>query len=174
MTPRPSLAKLQYAITQWAAGQDATIEGQFFDAPATPVSDGPDIPLTVILLDHGGIDQFLITRTVSGNTVSPVALSSADLDAWLDLIQGSHPCRVQVMYDACFSGTFLDNLGSGAADRIIITSASGVSPAFFTVNGTVSFSQFFFNNLMAGQDLKSSFNLAAAAIGCSLQTKPPN
>ncbi len=160
----PSLDNMRYAITGWAAAEGGTVDGHWFNGPTSPVSSDPDVPLTVYLLDHGGVDSFLVDRIVVGETVTPVVLSADSLDGWLDDIQTSHPCRVNVIYDACYSGSFIDNLGSGSADRIVISSASATSPAFFTVNGTVSFSQFFLNNVMAGQDIKSSFNLAAAAI----------
>ena len=90
------LSNIQWAIETWAPtrGVDAT-HG-----------------LGIYLLDHGGGDYMCIPGT---------DLTDTDLNTYLDNLEASTGCnRIIVIYDACYSGSFINPLSKD--NRIIVTS----------------------------------------------------
>ncbi len=152
----PTPAALQAAILDWATADLGV------DNPGV----GPGVPLIIYMVDHGGDDSFLINFTAAG---AGQEVTPTQLDSWIDAVQGgdtSNPNGVDVVviYDACRSGSFLDEVGGGGSDRIVITSSASSESAYFGVSGTISFSQFFWQRVRTGATLKSAFNDAAAAL----------
>jgi hypothetical protein len=134
-------ANLQYAIETWAAGKV-----------------GPGVPLYLYLMDHGGVDTFLING--SGDTVSP-----ADLDAWLSTLETSTGAdTVNVIVEACKSGSFIDGLQEIAGPgRVVIASTSSSYNAYASAQGAY-FSDAFFSAVGESKDLCESFHAGERAV----------
>ncbi len=138
-------ANLEYAITTWAADADE---------------------LVVFATDHGGSDTFRMSGTGT--------LSSSDLDSWLDTLQQTMLGRVIVVYDACDSGSFCPTLTPpGGRERAVIASTSPGESAYFIVQGTISFSNFFWTNIFNGLDVAGAFTSASDAIAQAVGTQHP-
>ncbi len=115
--------------------------------------------LTVYLVDHGGDATFLM----GGDET----LAAADLDGWLDALQnnGAFTGRVNVVYDACYAGSFVSALTPppGKA-RIVVTSTQPNENAVFVSRGMGSFSNYFWSDVLNGKDLKEAFTNASNAL----------
>jgi hypothetical protein len=126
----PTVAKFGQAITTWAASQD---------------TDGP---LYVYLIDHGGIDNFMIF---------PNQIITADeLKGWLDTFQTATGRKVVVIIEACKSGSFTDNLLADGRDRVVITSTND-QDSYIQLGGRISFSPFFVDRLLTGDSLNAAY-----------------
>ena len=87
---------LDYAFNTWA-----------------PTKVGPNGVLAVYLHDHGGTNSMAMAPFTS--------LAAWELDQYLDGFEAASGCdRIIVMYEACSSGSFLDDLSK--SNRIIMTS----------------------------------------------------
>ncbi|MFC1505414.1 C13 family peptidase, partial [Thermodesulfobacteriota bacterium] len=138
-------ANLEYAITDWALDAEN---------------------LVVYLVDHGGDGTFRMSGTES--------LSAADLDSWLDLLQGNITGRVTVIYDACESGSFLSVLSPlSGKERTVITSTSPGESAYFISQGSVSFSNYFWTHIFNGLNIKDAFDLTVEALGYTTTEQNP-
>ncbi|MEM7708011.1 MAG: C13 family peptidase [Pseudomonadota bacterium] len=112
--------------------------------------------LVLYLVDHGGDDVFRISGTET--------VSAAELAGWIDTWQQANPgSRITVIYDACQSGSFQDELAAPSHNRVIITSASGLENAYFVSQGALSFSNFFWTHIFNGLSLGDAFSLASVA-----------
>jgi DNA-binding beta-propeller fold protein YncE len=130
-------SNLQDAVTKWAVDADS---------------------LVLYLVDHGGPGTF----RMSGSEI----LNAGDLAKWLDQLRQKISGRIIVIYDACESGSFLSVLKPAAgAKRTVIASTSPGEEAQFVSQGTVSFSNFFWNHIFNGADVKDAFKWARDAIG---------
>ncbi|MGD9732107.1 MAG: C13 family peptidase [Desulfamplus sp.] len=90
--------------------------------------------LFIYMVDHGGNGTFFLNKTER-------YFKAADLDTWLDNLQQSMAGRVVVVYDACYSGSFIPILTPPPGkERIVLTSASADESAWFNNQGTLSFS----------------------------------
>jgi len=106
-------------------------------------------PLIIYFVDHGGANSF----KVSNGEI----LKASHLDAWLDDLQENTPCQVQIIIEACHSGTFVDDLApTGTQERIIITS-TGEGFSNYDQVGIQSFSQYFINHISQGDSLGNSY-----------------
>jgi len=87
---------------------------------------GPDRPLTLYLMDHGIYDQLYLDKP-SGQWVTPV-----DLDGWLDQLEQAVPgVKVNVVVEACYSGSFIDlEKTVSNPGRVIIASTSESAVAY--------------------------------------------
>jgi hypothetical protein len=108
-------------------------------------------PLIIYLTDHGGIDKF---KVANGEI-----LNANDLDTWLDQLQEKIDCSVHIIIDACYSGSFIDNLKPTDSQKRVIITSTGFDVAYYDQNGRQSFSQFFFNQIAQGKSLKDSFDI---------------
>lgn len=145
-------ANLQYALTQWAMSQPNS----------TPTGD-----VVVYLVDHGGAGAFRMSGTET--------MSSTDLSAWLNTLQTNIVGKLIVVYDACESGSFLEDLVPPTryeANRIVIASTSPGETANFVASGVVSFSNYFWTQVFSGLSVGGAFTEAAEALGesCGYQT----
>lgn len=107
--------------------------------------------LLIYMVDHGGEDTF----RMSGSEV----LRSETLDSWISTWQAGHPGgEVTIVYDACESGSFMDELSG--LDRLVITSSSPGESAYFVSGGTMSFSNLFWTQVFNGEDVGEAFSIA--------------
>ncbi len=107
----------------------------------------PEIPLYLVMFDHGGEELFLLNQDFSdpanpGNTT----ISSDQLDACLESVQGgclaqclgrdltdcpsAQGAKVVLAYDACHAGTFMDEISAGEthSDRVVLLSTDKDEP----------------------------------------------
>ena len=139
----PSLENLKKAITEWASDVNN---------------------LTLFLTNHGGHQQFTLNADET--------LTAADLNDWLNTWQNQNPeRRVKLIYDACYSGSFIQSLQG--ENRIIITSSSADQLAYFDDKGSLSFSNYFWTHVFNGIDVGQAFREASSAVNYlhDLQTK---
>lgn len=136
---------LEYAITKWA--RDRVGAGR---------------PFTLYMVDHGNYDRFYLDFP---NT--QIVLPS-QLDGWLSSLEQASPAtKVNVIIDACYSGSFIDDSQHtygrqtvSKPGRVVITSTSATESAWASKSGTV-FSDHFGSALDRGQSLLSGFQEAS-------------
>ena len=126
------------------------------------IREGAD-SLVLYLNDHGGDDTFRISESET--------LSSSDLDSWLDELQASITGKITVIYEACESGSFVDELEDD--DRIIIASTLPGEQAKFLNHRTISFSYFFWSNIFNGLTIDESFSGASQAVNFTFSDQTP-
>ena len=130
---------LRKAVTRWAKGA------------------GRDDDVIIYLTDHGNSGTFRLNQAET--------LRAEDLAAWLDELQEKIKGNVIVILDACYSGSFLPVLaGSKHGNRIVILSASEDQKAYFTNRGSISFSTYFWSQILIGSNLFEAFRTAESAI----------
>lgn len=134
------------------------------DAFTTFAADADN--LVVYLIDHGGMDTFRMSGTET--------LASGELGTLLDTWQGAAANRrVTAIYDACQSGSFLDEIRSEMFDRIVITSSGAEENAYFVSQGTLSFSNQFWTHIFNGLSLEGAFTLASQTQSTSFPEQTP-
>ena len=130
------------------------LEGAIKDWAGSYVTDKK--PLLIYMVDHGDLDTFYVSKPVGGVAET---ISASQLDAWLDALQEQTGAKVIVIYDACFSGSFLDDLmPPPGARRVNIMSTDTNQLASFASGGSLSFSDFFWKHILQGKDLRRSFD----------------
>ncbi|MBN1580410.1 MAG: pre-peptidase C-terminal domain-containing protein [Anaerolineae bacterium] len=134
-------ANLAYALTTWAASKA-----------------GPGVALYVYMIDHGGVDTFVING--SSDTVT-----ASELDGWLSSLESASGAdTINVFIEACLSGSFVDGLHEiSKPGRVIITSAASDQNAYASSDGAY-FSDVFLTALSESQDLYTSFTVAQEAV----------
>ena len=78
-------------------------------------------------------------------------------------LQQKIPVNIIVIYDACNSGSFISTLKKPdqiSSKRIVITSASQNQKAIYELNGSLSFSYFFWSSIFYGGHVKNAFILS--------------
>lgn len=152
-----TLANLEYAITTWA--QDKV--------GANGVATGA---LTLYLMSHGLNDNFALDIP-NGERLTP-----EQLDAWLDTLEDVYPdLKVNVIIDACYSGSFIDPADSVSideSDRVVISSAGSQELAWASAEGA-NFSDYFLTSLRQRLSLKQAFDVASAAVLSSPNPQTP-
>jgi hypothetical protein len=114
----------------------------------------PERPFLLYLADHGGNETFKINH---GDEI----LHAQDLDKWLDNLQTHTNCKVYIILEACYSGSFIDVLAASEDQkRVIITSAGKYESAYLNPKGDLSFSGFLFEELGKATHLYESFQNA--------------
>ncbi|MCL4830791.1 MAG: hypothetical protein KJZ86_00070 [Caldilineaceae bacterium] len=146
----PSRNRLRQAITEWA-----------------PSLLGRDQSLTIFLMDHGTYDKFYL------DGVRKEVLTPQDLDGWLDeLEQKVSGVQVNVIYEACLSGSFIDRDKSiSKSGRVIITSTNQYNRAFASPEGAL-FSDAFLVALERDQSLYTAFDEARQAVRYLIEQQP--
>ncbi|KKN27978.1 hypothetical protein LCGC14_0859030 [marine sediment metagenome] len=128
-----SPTNLNYAFNTWA-----------------PDKVGPNGVLAVYLHDHGG-------NNAMANHPYP-SLTASELDQYLDDFEAASGCdRIIVVYEACSSGSFLDELSK--SNRIIMTSTEpGYSAWWSPIAPHISlFGESLFNSILAGNSIGDAF-----------------
>jgi len=129
-----SKENLEKAITQWAVDKV-----------------GPDRAFTLYLMDHGGYDQFYLNGRME--TVRP-----DELNEWLNALEAAKPgVRVNVIVEACHSGSFIDLVKTvSKPGRVVIASTGAYALAYASQDGAV-FSDAFVDALGQGMSLYGAF-----------------
>ena len=135
----PNQLNLQSAITTWAKDKV-----------------GPNQALTIFLMDHGNYDKFYLDRPRNQ------LLKPSDLDSWLTELETATNVKVNVIIEACQSGSFIDQLEDPLQTirrdgRMIIAATGAYPPSYATQNGAV-FSDAFLSALAQDQDLRAAFD----------------
>jgi sugar lactone lactonase YvrE len=101
-------------------------------------------------------------------------LPFADLAVWLDNLQTVIPGKVTVICDAEKSGSFLPLLAPPAdKDRILVSSTDATGPAYFAIDGNISFSAFFWRQVLNGTNVRDAFIYTTEAVGQAYQGQEP-
>jgi len=129
----PTVSELGQAIMTWAAEQKSTG------------------PLYVYVADHGVKNSFMVATNQY--------LTAAQLKAYLDSFQKNTGRNVVVIIEACYSGSFVDDLQSATYNRLVITSVDDSNPDYLSSNGIISFSSFLMSYIYKGKSLSEGFNL---------------
>jgi outer membrane protein assembly factor BamB len=133
-----STTNLRWAIETWAKG-----------------CVGPTQPLFLYLFDHGGSDVFCID--------DPDLLYSNQLAAWLDYVGNFTGAPICVIYAACHSGSFIDELSR--TGRVIVTSSQANEYSKTGPNGLwEAFSIPFWNQIRSGHSIGVSFDYAYSSV----------
>jgi len=143
-----NLVNLQQSILSWGADAD---------------------DLIIYLVGHGSYGNFIIKHTDAVTEMLP-AVDLADL---LDNLQNTTGKRAICLYDACYSGSFVNPLkipAGGTFDRTLMTSSAAAELALLGNMGLTSFSYQFWEHVLAGNSLIESFNFAAALMKQFQQT----
>jgi hypothetical protein len=105
--------------------------------------------LIIYFTDHGGPGRIQLGKGVY--------LEASEFDTWLDKLQASTNCQVAVIIEACYSGTFITPLTPDSNQRRVLISSSNTNVSLDDETGAVSFSNFLFNGIFCGDNLKKSF-----------------
>ncbi len=118
--------------------------------------ENPADELLVFMTGHGNKGTFTLDTSASGE------LKAETLDRWLDAIQQTLSGRVIVVYDGCYSGSFLPVLTPiERRRRHLVASSMDNERAVSTESGKHSFGFHFWASVYAGGDLDDSFDYAA-------------
>ncbi|MCU7835397.1 MAG: hypothetical protein KZQ83_09090 [gamma proteobacterium symbiont of Taylorina sp.] len=121
-----------------------------------------NIPLIIYMLDHGLEDTFFISKS---NNQTSSTINSATLDSWLDELQAATGVKVILIYDACFSGSFMQGLkATTGQQRILIFSSAKDELAYFGAHGDLSFSNFFWTHILKGKSIRDVFRSSQIGI----------
>lgn len=155
----PTVANLMDSITNWAADADN---------------------LVLYLADHGDAEIFRVNPEE--------VLDSSTLASWIAQLQDQTWANrtvppqgndgwITVLYEACESGSFMDNLtpinGRDTNKRLVITTSSSDENASFIAQGLLSFSYQFWVNVFNGQNVRDAFNLASATVNDAYPQQNP-
>lgn len=136
---------LKQAITDWAKDAD---------------------DLVIYITDHGGDKTFRISGTE--------LISASELDSWLDQVETVISGKVSLIYDACQSGSFLSEMTPNSGkSRIVLASAKADESAYFTSQGSLSFSYLFWGNIFNGMSIGDAFYAAQNAISYTYTNQTP-
>jgi hypothetical protein len=133
---------LQSAITQWAKDAES---------------------LVLYLTGHGGDGTFRMSETE--------ILNAEHLASWLNELQETMQGLITVIYDACESGSFVSKLvPPSGKQRILITSTSPGEPAYFLIQGALSFSYTFWSQIFGGAKIYDAYVVGKDVIGVAVGT----
>ncbi len=142
-------ANLRAAITQWARDKV-----------------GPNQALTLYLMDHGSdVHGFYLDEPHSER------LSPAQLAGWLAELEAARPgLRVNIILEACYSGTFVPALSK--AGRVVITSTGSDQAAYASPQGAF-FSDQFVAAVGSGSSLYLAFQQGRSAVLAAQYAQSP-
>jgi hypothetical protein len=122
-----------------------------------PYDVDPETSLIIYLVDHGGYNSFQIN--------SKDFLYADQFSQYLDALQEKTNCKVQLIIEACKSGSFMDELTqANIQNRIIITATGDNVLSYYDQDGRESFSSHLFNWLIQGFSLGESFSNASSML----------
>jgi hypothetical protein len=121
---------------------------------------GPGRPLWLYLMDHGDVDQFCLDDCGGAGALGP-----AELTDWLRQLEAATGVtEVNVIYEACHSGSFLQQPGLiSASGRAVIASAAPDQFAYAVPGAGAYFSDAFFSVLGGGGTVLASFQAGETA-----------
>jgi hypothetical protein len=120
-------------------------------------------PLYLYMIDHGIIEAFCTDGCASSGRTT-----SQNLDAWLNTLEASTDANVNVIIEACQSGSFIDRIGDVAASiskvgRVVIASTGRTNNAYASAQGAY-FSDAFFSCIVESNSLKTCYDQANTAV----------
>jgi len=139
-----TLANLQWAIEEWARNRVS-----------------PNAPLVIYMFDHGGWDYFPIGIWQNGTIPVFDSVNSSQLATWIGNLENETGSQVHVIYSACHSGSFIDDLSKPG--RVIVTSSNGTEYSWASHGQWEIFGETFWNEIKSGHSVGSSF-----AVACDL------
>ncbi|MEO5330569.1 MAG: chitobiase/beta-hexosaminidase C-terminal domain-containing protein [Magnetococcus sp. YQC-5] len=142
-----SSASMKDAITNWAMNHVSSTK-----------------PLIIYMVDHGDDDaQFYATKPKGSDAD---IITGVMLKEWLDALQTKTGAKVILIIDTCYSGSFLQALkpAAGIKNRIILASTGANEKAYFSYDGSLSFSSYFWNSIKQSNSLQDSFTSSKDAI----------
>jgi hypothetical protein len=119
--------------------------------------------LIVYLVGPGDASGF---KMGNSETLTPQELAS-----WISAADTGVSGSITVVVDATHSSAFVPGLS--ADGRIAISSTTGDGLARFLVNGTVSYSYFFWEHIMSGKSVGEAHAFANASVGPDTQLQAP-
>ncbi|MCU7836750.1 MAG: hypothetical protein KZQ83_16060 [gamma proteobacterium symbiont of Taylorina sp.] len=143
---------IKQSLTQWAVGE--------LDSETL---------LLVYLIDHGSKELFYLSKPA--NDYAQI-ITAPEFSSWLNTLQENTSARVSLVYDACHSGSFMNDLKHLSLqnfDRITLFSSQTEQLSYFGAKGTLSYSYFFWNNIAQGMDLRTAHHSATVAIRATTQ-----
>jgi len=120
----------------------------------------PPNRLVLYMVGHGDDDYFWLNASEK--------ITAKELDKWLDALEKVIPGPVIFIYDACNSGSFIDDFKKESQTnlifeqpRIVITSAQAGKDAIFDDFGSTTFSYYFWSAIEYGDTITDAFLLGA-------------
>ncbi len=147
-----SCDEIQYLISEAVLGFDST----------------PDLSNVQGAIETWGTDQvqdltIYLTAPIAGNNYrlnGSETLSGAQLDAFLDTAESAIPGLLTVIIDSDRAGAFVDALSPVDNRRILISSTSATDLATNPLAGGLSFSRYFWTQILNGGTVRAAFTLA--------------
>ncbi|MBF0608427.1 MAG: DUF1566 domain-containing protein [Candidatus Magnetobacterium sp. LHC-1] len=113
--------------------------------------------IIIFMIDHGEEGSFKINEKET--------LSAKELGDWFNTLQNKITGMIVFVYEACESGSFLPYLKPPSdKKRIIITSSRFDRESYLPIQGTVSFSNFFWSRINSGAKVWKAFDYAKDGI----------
>jgi len=130
---------------------------QFINTAATDNTQA----LLIYFIGDGDNNAFMINQDE--------ILYADELNNCLDAYQEKTSGAVVLIYDACQAKSFVDimkpiNDQENVQKRILIASTDNYAPSYFLENGDVSFSNFFWNQILKGSTTKDAFLSTSTAM----------
>jgi hypothetical protein len=146
----PTVANVRAAVQDWARERGVAL----------------GVPFYLYLVDHGLVDRFKADGDVAANQIT-----AADLNLWLGNLEATTGTdNINVIVDACYSGSFIDETTPGPAtisghNRVIVASTTSDWQAYGPADGQgLYFSNAFFGALENQQSLWASFQAGSQAV----------
>ena len=108
-----------------------------------------DGPLFLYIIGHGADKKIEINEQED--------LLVSDLNGLIDNFQNENDRMIVVIIEACKSGTLIDDLKK---ENLIIVTNTDKDDSYTALDGGISFSQFFMENLGSGRSIRDSYNRA--------------
>ena len=133
----PTLANVEFAITNWAANQTQDV--------------------VLFFVGAGGIEQIRLNATEQ--------LTAERLDTWIGALEAAIPGNVVIVLESDYSGSFVTALRPpGDETRIIVTGSSSSEYASFLAGGEISFARFFWRQVLNGATVRDALLHAERAV----------
>ncbi|MFK7958568.1 MAG: C13 family peptidase [Lysobacterales bacterium] len=137
---------LSNAISTWASGADR---------------------LVLFMADHGSENAFRLNPAATLNASNlATALNNAQTGP-------GGIGQVVVIYDACRSGSFIDELANPAVDRVVLTSSASDESSKYVSDGILSFSNQFWTQVFVGSDIAEAYSIASQVMTASFSDQTP-
>lgn len=119
------------------------------------VENNSERNLTLFMIDHGGIDKF----SLSGK-------ETLDASKLNELLNEKDFNNVKFIYEACHSGSFLNDIEPDDSTKswTVIASAAENESAYLTSQGSLSLSNFFWGHIFNGLTVQEAFTKAEESL----------
>ncbi|QTA78797.1 Peptidase C13 domain-containing protein, LVIVD repeat-containing [Desulfonema limicola] len=102
-------------------------------------------------------------------------LTPDQLNQWFNILQNNVSHIPVLIYDGCRSGSFLEALKPPEnKKRIVLTSTGKDQPAYFLSQGNVSFSQYFWDKILNGNNVLNAYAATTKALTDGCKEQIPN